>query len=294
MDNSLPWMKAPLPQAGRNKPTIGRLLLDDGKLDPAEVDRILLLQQQVPMRFGEAALTLGILDAADIQHALARQFDYCWQRPGTGRCAPELLALYQPFSPMAERLRSLRARLARTWFACGNAELVGCAVKAGDGVSLLLANLAVCFAQQGVRTLLVDANLRRPRQHAIFGLNSRLGLADVLAERAGGETVTRLDTIPSLSVLGAGTIAPNPQELLGRPAFNALRERLRPHFDVILYDTPAVSAADDAYAVACRAGGVLAVARRHHTSVADMRALSSHLHASGIEITGAVLNDFRR
>ncbi|WP_220809266.1 polysaccharide biosynthesis tyrosine autokinase [Noviherbaspirillum aridicola] len=285
-------MKALAAGAGSMKPTIGRLLMDDGKLTAADVDRILLLQKQKPMRFGEAALLLGVVKDADVQHALARQFDYCFLRPGAGGLAPELATVYRPFSRETERMRSLRARLARTWFAGGRAELAASAVNQGDGVSLLVANLAVCFAQQGARTLLVDANLRRPRQHAIFNLRARHGLADALAGRAGTEAIVELDIVPSLSVLCAGTPPPNPQELLGRPAFDALRARLRPRYDVILYDTPPVSLTDDAFAVAGRAGAVLVVARQHRTSVSDMRALSAHLHAGGIEIAGAVLNDF--
>lgn len=292
MDESVPYMNAVAAGANRMKPTLGRLLMDDGKLTPADVDRILLLQQQKPMRFGDAALALGVVNAADIQHALARQFDYCFLRPGAGGLAPELVAAFQPFSRETERLRSLRARLARTWFATGRAELAVSAVNQGDGVSLLLANLAICFAQQGTRTLLVDANLRRPRQHAIFNLRTRHGLADVLAGRSGSEAAAELDIVPSLSVLCAGTPPPNPQELLTRPAFDVLRARLRPRYDVILYDTPPVALTDDAFAVAGRAGGVLVLARRHRTSVADMRALSAHLHAGGVEIAGAVLNDF--
>lgn len=291
MDNSLPYTK-PLQAGTAVKPPIGSLLIEDGKLTPADVDRILLLQKHKPMRFGEAALRLGAVDVADIQHALARQFDYCVLRPGTGGLAPELLAAYQPFSAQTERMRSLRARLSRTWFACGHAELAVGGLDTGDGVSLLVANLAVCFAQQGARTLLIDANLRRPRQHAIFNLQVRQGLTDLLAERAGSDAIVALDSIPALSVLCAGTPPPNPQELLGRPAFDVLRARLRPQYDVILYDSTAFSLADDAFSVAARAAGVLVVARRHRSGVADMRALSAHLHASGIEIAGAVLNDF--
>lgn len=293
MNDPLPHLNALRRVAGKSQPTIGRLLMEAGKLTPSDVERILLLQMARPMRFGEAALNLGIVEEADIQQALARQFDYCMLRAGDGGLAPELLAAYRPFARETEGMRSLRARLSRNWFHAGHPELAATAVNQGDGVSLLIANLAVCFAQQGERTLLVDANLRAPRQHKIFNLRPRYGLSDMLVGRCASEGASRLDLIPSLSILCAGTPAPNPQELLGKPAFDRLRERLRAQYDVILYDTPAFSLAEDAFAVAARAGGVLVVARRHRTTVNEMRALGAHLHAAGIEIAGSVLNDFR-
>lgn len=290
MTNPVPYVKALPP--GTGKPAIGRILLEAGKLTPADIERILLLQRERPLRFGEAAQRLGLADAADVEHALARQFDYCYLAPGEGGLAPELTAAYQPFGQQMEAMRTLRGRLLRNWFGHGRQELVVAGANQGDGASLLVANLAVAFAQQGHRTLLIDANLRRPRQHSIFNIPLRYGLADMLADRSGSEAVVALDMMPALSVLCAGTRAPNPQELLNRRTFIALREPMRAHYDVILYDAPAFSMADDVFGIAARAGGVLVVARKHKATVAGMRQLGQQLHDGGIEIAGSVLNEF--
>ncbi|HEY8607977.1 MAG TPA: polysaccharide biosynthesis tyrosine autokinase [Noviherbaspirillum sp.] len=292
MNNPVSHVSAVPVGATSPQPVIGRLLVEAGKLAPADIERILILQKEKQLRFGEAALKLGAVEAIDVQHALARQFDYCFLRPEAGGLAPELQAAYRPFGREMEAMRSLRARLVRSWFQCGRSELALAGVSQGDGVSLMAANLAVMFAQQGDRTLLVDANLRTPRQYAIFNLRNRRGLADILAGRAGLESVAALDIIPSLSVLCAGTPAPNPQELLSRRRFDALRERLRSQYDVVLYDTPALATADDALVVAACTGGLLVVARRHRTTVRDMQALGTQLHAGGIAVAGAVLNEF--
>jgi protein-tyrosine kinase len=291
MTNPVPYVKALQPATGNVKPSIGRLLLDAGILKPADIERILLLQRALPLRFGEAAQKLGVVNASDVQRALAQQFDYCYLVPGEGGLASELTAAFHPFSTEMEEIRTLRGRLLRNWFNNGRRELSVAAVNHGDGASLLVANLAVAFAQQGLRTLLVDANLRRPRQQSIFNLRRRQGLTDMLAERAGPDTVVTLDVIPSLSILCAGTPAPNPQELLNRRAFIALREPMRAYYDIILYDTPAFADADDAFCVAARSG-VLVVARKHQTTVSDLRSLAQQLYASGIEVAGSVLNEF--
>src|SRR3712207_4681642 len=103
----------------------------------------------------------------------------------------------------------------------------------------LFRSLAVLFSQMGKRTLVIDADLRKPRQHRIFGLPGKIGLSALLAGRAGAEVMCEIKQLPGLTVLPAGVLPPNPQELLSRPQFQRLIQSLRGMYEVILVDTPA-------------------------------------------------------
>jgi receptor protein-tyrosine kinase len=141
-------------------------------------------------------------------------------------------------------------------------------VDPGDGKSFVCANLAVAFSQLGERTLLIDANLRDPRQHHFFRLRERMGLSGLLAGRAGLSQVRRIQDLPGLSVLPAGASPPNPQELLAGNPFRRLLTELSQHFGVILIDTPAAQTASDVHGVAVRAGAALPWVRLPSTKIA--------------------------
>ncbi|HEX2532047.1 MAG TPA: chain length determinant protein tyrosine kinase EpsG [Burkholderiaceae bacterium] len=283
---------AALPVKGSNSSSMGSILLEAGKLTLEDASRVLELQREHGVRFGEAALRLGLITEADIQQALAQQFDYHYVQPDQNRYPPELVAAYQPFSEQVEMLRTVRAQLMQHWFGCGRKALMVASANQGEGVSFFAANLAVVFSQLGERTLLIDANLRRPQQHKIFNLEGRQGLSDILANRAGMETFSKVDPFNNLSVLLAGTLPPNPQELVSRGAFNELNKSLDNRFDVILVDTSPFSAGADAMTIAARIGGVLLVCRRNQASLTDIGKVATQLKRIGIEAVGSVLVDF--
>jgi len=285
-----PLIQPPV-QPGRDS-SIGGLLLESGKISPENAERVLRMQKELGMRFGEAAMRLGLITEEDIQQVLARQFDYPYLLQGETKYASELVAAYQPFSQQVEKLRAVRSQLMLRWFARGRKSLVVVGINPGDGASLFVANLAIVFSQLGEKTLLVDANLRNPRQHQIFDIQARQGLSDMLAGRADLDAVTKIDSFVALSVLGAGTLPPNPQELLSRSSFGGLSAQLESNFDVVLYDASSFSQGSDALAIATRAGGVLLVARRNHTQVADIQAMQEQMAHSGAEVVGSVLVDF--
>ncbi|MDC8757604.1 chain length determinant protein tyrosine kinase EpsG [Janthinobacterium fluminis] len=272
--------------------SIGGLLLESGKITPESAERVLRMQKELGIRFGEAAQRLGLVTEADIQQVLARQFDYPYLQPGQGKFSDKLVAAYQPFSAQVESLRAIRSQLMLRWFARGHKSLVVVGINSGDGASLFAANLAIVFSQLGERTLLVDANLRHPRQHEIFDLSGRQGLSDMLAGRADQDAIARVESFVDLSVLGAGTMPPNPQELLSRSAFGDLNTKLASQYDAVLYDASAFALGSDALAIAARAGGVLLVARKNHTRVDDINAMTEQMRHSGAEVIGSVLVDF--
>ncbi len=273
--------------------SIGHILLDMGKITPVEAERVLRLQKESGLRFGDAALKLGLITEADIQLVLAQQFDYPYLLPGQGNHPPELVVAYQPFGSQVEVFRAVRSQLMLRWFTSGRKALAIVSYNPDDGVSLFAANLAVVFSQLGERTLLIDANLRAPQQHKIFNLRNKQGLSDVLADRANiFEVISKIESFVDLSVLPAGTTPPNPLELLNRNSFDELNDELARQFDVILYDTLAFSNGVDALAIAARTEGVLMVAHKNNSRLSDINAMSEQLKSSGSEIVGSVLIDF--
>lgn len=274
-------------------PTVGGLLHEAGKLTDADIERVSTRQKADNLRFGETALKLGLITETDLQQALARQFSYHYLAPGEGSFSRELVAVYQPFGLQAEKLRALRSQLMLRWFAGGRKALAISGIHAGDGASYLAANLAIVFSQLGQRTLLVDADLRRPRQHVLFNLGNRAGLSDLLVRRASSAAaVVHLASIPNLAVLTAGAVPPNPGELLSGAALASQLDAFGQDFDVILLDTSAADGSADAAMVAARSRGALLVLRQDHTQLAAAAAFQSNLTSAGAALIGTVLNQF--
>src|SRR5437667_230196 len=145
----------------------------------------------------------------------------------------------------------------------------------------------------GARTLLIDADLRQPCLHRLFGLDNRAGLSAVLSGRAAAfEALQRVASLPNLSVLPAGALPPSPQDLLARPAFAQLLQQLAAHVDLILLDCPPVAQNADAQTIAVRAGAALIVVRKHSSCLWRVQGISDSVVQAKCTIVGAVLNDF--
>lgn len=284
----------PAPRSGR---TIGAILMDLGLLSPENAERVLAAQRHHKIKFGEAAIRLGLVSEADVQFALSRQFEYAYLRPsrsgGTSTISDELIAAYQPFSPRVDELRAVRSQLMLRWLDKHEKRqmLTVVGTERGEGRSYLAANLAVVFAQLGERTLLLDADLRFPRQHTLFGLKNKQGLSSVLAGHSRDEAIVRITDLAGLFVLPAGPVPPNPLELVGRKVFGQFLAQARTAFDVVIIDTPALSSGEDAYMISSVAGAALAVARSGNTRVAAFSEMLHGLSNSGVTVVGSVLND---
>lgn len=272
--------------------SIGRLLLQLGKITPSEAEKIVKTQQEQRLRFGDAAMKLGLITQADISQVLALQFDYPYLQPGQGDYSTELIAAYEPFTPQVEALRALRSQIMMRWFNEGYRSLAIVGAHENEGASRLAANLAIVFSQLGQKTLLIDANLRNPTQHQLFNLKEKRGLSDILAERADMNVVSKIASFVDLSVLGAGTVPPNPQELLGKPNFSALIKHVIGQYDIVLIDTTPTTVTMDAQATIARCGGALLVSRLNHTKVSDVANMRDQIQATGATIVGAVINEF--
>jgi chain length determinant protein tyrosine kinase EpsG len=281
-----------LPRDSGRRASIGSLLVERGKLSPEDTERILSVQKAQGLRFGEAARRLGLLSDSDIRQVLSQQFDYPVLLPEQIKYSPELIAAYQPFCEQAETLRTVRTQLMQQWFDARRKTLVVASLGRSEGASFFAANLAVVLSQLEKPVLLLDANLRHPRQHEIFGMAGRQGLSDILADRIGMENLSHVEGFPNLFVLPAGTLPPNPQELVSRSSFGELLADLSNRFDAILVDAPAFSEGADTLAIAARVGGVLLACRNNITRVDDVTAVPARLSCAGARIVGSVLLDF--
>ena len=274
--------------------SIGAILIDAGRLKIENAVRILRLQKERGLRFGDAGMQLGLVTQADIDFALSSQFDYPYLIRGESTVSQELIAAYAPFSSQVEALRALRAQLMLRWFDDDPAHkaLAIISAKRKEGRSYIAANLAVAFSQLGERTLLIDADMRNPSQHQLFSLDNRAGLSAVLTGRGGPETAQRIAALRDLSVLPAGVQPPNSPDLLARPMFAQLLQESAKEFDVILIDTPAASDSADAQTVTMRAGCALVVARKNVSKFWQVQGIGAEAVHNSATIVGTVLNDF--
>lgn len=278
----------------RGDQLIGGILIDAGRLKLEDAVRILHLQREQGLPFGDAAIQLGLLTEADIQFALARQFSHPCLVRGESKVSEDLVAAYARSGPQLEALRALRSQLMLRWFD-NEPKPKALAIVSGDrgeGRSYVAANLAVVFSQLGRHTLLIDADMRNPSQHNLFGLDNSVGLSEALSGRGGPVTIRRISGLPDLWVLPAGAPPPNPLELLARPKFPQLLAELGQKFEVILLDSPAATDYADAQTLAVRAGAALIVARKNATRMWQVRGVSDTVAQGNATIVGTVLNDF--
>ena len=273
------------------KGNIGQQLLVNGKINAQQAETILRMQKETGMRFGEAAIKLGFITENDIQDVLAQQFEYPYLVSGSSLLSEKLVAAYDPFDSRVEGLRSLRSQIFLRWMEIGNKSIALSSYDANESCDVLAANLAIVFSQLGEHTLLIDSNLRGPKQCNLFGLKNNIGLSDILANRADQSCIQKITDLQDLSVLAAGTSAPNPQELLSRDAFGQLLADLEKQYDVIIFATTPLSIAADAQLIATRTKGVLLVAQKDVTPAKGLLQVKEQYQANKVEIVGCVLTE---
>lgn len=276
------------------KRPIGAILVDAGRLKVEEAEQILRLQREGGMSFGEAGFRLRYLTQADIDFALSRQFEYPYLLRGQSAVSEEITAAYAPFSPQVEALRALRGQLMLRWFDTDPAHRALAIVSSErkEGRSYIAANLAVVFSQLGERTLLIDADMRNPSQHRLFGIDNRSGLSAMLSGRGGVEAIHRIPSLLDLSLLPAGALPPNPSELLARPLFRQVLQGLAKEYGVILLDTSAAGETSDPLAVSVGAGAALIVVRKNAARVWRVRGVADSAAQGTTTLVGTVLNDY--
>ncbi len=281
----------PAREPGRS---MGDIIAELRDLSAEQVERVLQHQRQHGLRFGEAAVALGLASREDVLYALAQQFHYPYTPDEAQQLAPELVALNEPFGARAEAFRALRSQLMMRLFAEGEPRraLAVISPDVADGKSYLAANLAAALAQLGGRTLLVDADMRSGRLHELFKLSNQTGLSSILSGRADKQVIQPVAGVGNLFVLPMGTTPPNPLELVERPAFGVLMRELAAKFDHVVVDTPAAVHGADAAVVAARCGTALVVARKHASRVGALQELVASFAGSPVQLAGVVVNEF--
>ena len=272
---------------------IGHILRDQCQLGDDDINRVLTVQTERGLRFGDAAVLLRLVEPADVQHALARQFGYACAAATDHPHMAELCVAVDPHGAKAELFRDLRAQimLRPGGQNHGTTALAVVSPDVGDGRTHIAANLAVAFSQLGERTVLVDANLRTPRLHQLFNLPARPGLTSILADRRTTGELDCVDVLPCLHVLQVGAPPPNPLELLQRAPFGALMRELMRKFDRVIVDTPAACLGADARVIADCCRQALVLGRRNSSATRHLAALVSSLRQQGVDLPGVVIND---
>lgn len=202
-----------------------------------------------------------------------------------------LITKLNPRSPISEQYRTIRTNLQ---FASVDDPLETILVTSSspaEGKSMTVANLAVVYAQQDKRVLLIDADLRKPTVHYTFRLNNIRGLSNILAGETKLEDTVVQSDIDGLDVLSSGPIPPNPSELLGSRRMAMMIEETRENYDIILIDTPPVLAVPDAQILANYVDGTLLVVRSGQTEYEAAIKAKASLEKSQGKLLGTVLND---
>jgi len=208
---------------------------------------------------------------------------------------PDLITLTNPRSPAAEAYRTLRTNLTFAALDKPIETLVVTSAAPGEGKSTVLANLAVTMAQGERRTILVDADLRRPGLHEVFGIANDRGLTTMIVEGAALEDPPLINAgVDNLWLVPSGPLPPNPADILGSRKMEEVIAALKARADVVLFDAPPVIAVTDAAVLGIKVDGVLLVVcagrtRREHAQRA--RELLERVH---VRIVGAVLNNAPR
>ena len=209
---------------------------------------------------------------------------------GEGKRRGDILVGRGAPANFVESIRSVRTSLVFSSADEGCRRVLVTSTAPSEGKSCVSANVAMSLAHLGMRTLLVDADLRRPQQHLHFGQEAEPGLSNLIVNQAKASAVIRKTYVPRLSLMPSGATPPNPSELLGSARFARLLESMGDQFDWIVFDSPPVLPIADALVAAKVVGNVIFVVGTDSTSRRVARDALEQLSQSGAHVVGAILN----
>jgi capsular exopolysaccharide synthesis family protein len=204
------------------------------------------------------------------------------------------LVVLDPKSAVAEAYRALRTNLLFSTLDREVKTIVISSSGPGEGKSRTAANLSVALAQAGYRTLLIDADFRRPSQHRIFGWVRNIGLSNLMIQDVPEEELIKaVDGVPNLHVVTSGPTPPNPSELLGSARMRAVIAAMRQRFHYVVIDTPPVNAVTDPTVIAPAVDGVVLIAETHRTTYPGLAHARDAIERVGGHVLGVVVNKVR-
>jgi capsular exopolysaccharide synthesis family protein len=208
-------------------------------------------------------------------------------KPGNG-----LVTARSPRSIAAEAYRTLRTNIQFSSLDTDLRTVLVTSAAPDEGKTTVLANLAITFAESGRKVIVVDADLRRPTLHELFGLDDAPGITDMILDEQL-EPPLQATMIPNLRLLASGPLPPNPSELLASERMSRVIGRLSEMADVVLFDSPPASAVSDAAVLAARLDGVLLVVFSGRTRRDRARQAKEQLERVGARLLGVILNNAR-
>ncbi|WP_164156090.1 hypothetical protein [Sandarakinorhabdus rubra] len=266
-----------------------------GHLSDDQVGKVAQHAAERGLDFDQAALELGFITTEELDRARellinSMALQNVIRRPAS----TELVVISDPSSVKAETIRMLRTQVIAQHIKNGRRGLAVVAPADGHGCSYVTANLAAALSQVGFKILLVDANMRSPRQDQIFGVDPNgPGLSSFLTlQVARPERVVNANVLPGLALITAGPPTSRPQELLSGNRFRDGVNTLLREYDLVLFDTPAANSNADALNIGGAAGYALIIGRSNETYYKDVDTLAGQLAAARCAVVGAVLNDF--
>jgi tyrosine-protein kinase Etk/Wzc len=204
-----------------------------------------------------------------------------------------LITRFEPRSPISEAYRTIRTNLQYVQPDKACRAMLFTSPLPEEGKSTTLANISIAFAQLGMKTLIVDSDLRRPVQHRIFGVERTPGLTGVLVDNVSLDDAICPTHHENLRILPSGPIPPNPSELLGSEKMNQVLAMLRDKFELILFDSPPILAVTDAAVLGGKLDGVVFVVRFEKTDRRAAQEAKKLLLNARARLLGVVLNDVR-
>ncbi|MCM3023147.1 CpsD/CapB family tyrosine-protein kinase [Weizmannia ginsengihumi] len=203
----------------------------------------------------------------------------------------KLITKLNPKSPISEQFRTIRTNINFSSVDKEMRLLMVTSSSPGEGKSTVTANLAVTFAQQGKKVLLVDADLRKPTVHYTFNMTNTFGLTSVLTRQGSFQESISSTDVQHLYVLPSGPIPPNPAELLASIAMQEFLHETLEKFDVVLLDTPPVLAVTDAQILANECDGTVLVVSSGQTEIEAAKKAKEMLISTSTPLLGVVLNN---
>lgn len=272
---------------------IGDLLVSLNKITTDDVDLILKRQHETGERFGDAAKALSLISEEDIQRVVSLQFDYSLLHSfDDSQLSGELYCAHRPFSDESEGIRTLRSEIISRWIDSGHKSIPVVTSNEISGAAILTANLAISFAQLGLKVLLVDANLRAPSLQRLFNASKGMGLSDLIAGRVNTIAASqRVTGFKDFFILTSGTNAPNPQELLYKTAFKEFFLSVESIFDIVIYNSAPITDYLDALPIVSNAKAAVLYTEMNQTRLTDIENIKKKINAIDCTIIGAVLKD---